>query len=134
MVPVVSLAAMGRIAIDSQGLAAYLSALGTHLVFPFTLETTSPTVTVHTRGFAPELGIVEDPATGSATGGLGAYLVQYGVIPVTPPTTRFVSEQGIEMGRPSTLFVEVDGALGQVETVRVGGTAVTMIEGELRLP
>ena len=52
-----------------------------------TLETTEPGVNVHTRMFAPGLGIGEDPATGSACGGLGAYLIENGVIPPTPPTT-----------------------------------------------
>lgn len=132
MVPIASLDAMRRVRINSATLADLLKQLGTHLAFLFSFETESPDAQVHTRSFAPGLGVSEDPATGSASGGLGAYLVHYNAIRLGQPT-RFVIEQGIEMGRPSRLFVDVEGAPGAVETVRVGGTAVTLIEGELRL-
>ena len=49
----------------------------------------------------------EDPATGSAAGGLGAYLVRYGVVDRQRNPVTFQIEQGIEMGRPSRLHVEV---------------------------
>ena len=97
-----------------------------------TTETVNEWAQVHTRLFAPEMGISEDPATGSASGGLGAYLVKYGLIPATPPTTIFTAEQGIEMGRPSRIDVEVEGQPGAVSMVRVGGEAIPLIEGTLR--
>lgn len=97
-----------------------------------TLETSGPGVHVHTRMFAPGLGIGEDPATGSASGGLGAYLVHHGIIPATPPTTRLVAEQGIEMERPSRISIEVDGTPDAITMVRVGGQVVPLIEGTLR--
>jgi trans-2,3-dihydro-3-hydroxyanthranilate isomerase len=133
MVPVASLDAMRRIVMDARALDQFAHSVGAQLVFPFSLETESPQAAVHTRGFAPAMGIAEDAATGSATGALGAYVVQHRALPLTPPTTKFVSEQGLEMGRPSTLFVEVDGAPDSITAVRVGGTAVTIIEGELTL-
>lgn len=100
-------------------------------VMVLTTETTGPDAAVHTRMFAPGLGVSEDPATGSASGGLGAYLVEHGIVPATPPTTTFVSEQGIEMQRPSRITIEVDGAPGAIEMVRVGGQTVPVIEGTL---
>jgi trans-2,3-dihydro-3-hydroxyanthranilate isomerase len=87
---------------------------------------------LHTRMFAPGQGIAEDPATGSATGGLAAYVIENGVFPATPPTTHLTSEQGIEMGRPSRLTLEIDGTLGAIPMVRVGGAVVPVIEGVLR--
>lgn len=134
MAPVTSLEAMGRIVMDGPALARFGQSVGAQLVFPFSLETESSQAAVHTRGFAPGMGIVEDAATGSATGALGAYLVEHSVLPLGTPTTAFISEQGLEMGRPSTLYVEVDGGPGAIDAVRVGGTAVTILEGELRLP
>lgn len=134
MVPVASLAAVRRVSVDGAALLRLLETVNAQLAFLFTFETESPAAQVHTRSFFINQGMGEDPATGSATGGLGAYLVQHAAIPLSQPTTRFATEQGLEMGRPSTLYVEVDGAPGQVEVVRVGGTAVTVIEGELRLP
>jgi trans-2,3-dihydro-3-hydroxyanthranilate isomerase len=100
-------------------------------VMVFTTETVHQTSTVHSRMFAPGIGLPEDPATGSASGGLGAYLIENRVIPATTPTTTIVSEQGLEMGRPSFITIEVDGAPGAVEMVRVGGEVVPLIEGTL---
>ena len=134
MAPVASLDAMRRIRVDTQALETVLHSLNTFLVMPFTFETVSPAAAVHTRGFPVGMGIAEDAATGSATGGLGAYLVQHAALPHDGAVTRFVTEQGLEMGRPSTLYVEVEGTPDAVETVRVGGTAITVIEAELRLP
>ena len=81
------------------------------------------------RFFAPRMGIPEDPATGSASGGLGAYLIENRIIAATPPTTYITSEQGIEAGRPSTIYIEVDGSPGDISMVRVGGEAVPLING-----
>lgn len=120
--------------------AAALSALFAELdpvercsdaVMVLTLETTSPAAAVHTRMFAPGLGINEDPATGSASGGLGAYLVEHRLLPATPPTTTIVAEQGLEAGRPSRITIEVDGEPGAIRMVRVGGQTVPLIEGVL---
>jgi trans-2,3-dihydro-3-hydroxyanthranilate isomerase len=96
------------------------------------LDTVDPGAQVHTRLFAPGLGIGEDPATGSASGGLGAYLVDHGLVRATPPTTRLMAEQGIEMGRPSRIGIEVDGAPGAITMVRVSGSVVPLIEGVLQ--
>jgi len=84
------------------------------------------------RMFAPLLGVPEDPATGSANGALGAYLVHHRAVPVTEPTTYLISEQGAEIGRPSALYVEVDSVDGEVTAVRVGGQVVPVAEGVVR--
>jgi trans-2,3-dihydro-3-hydroxyanthranilate isomerase len=74
---------------------------------------------VYSRMFAPEYGIVEDPATGSATGPLAVYMMRHGLLPADAATT-FVCEQGVKMGRRSLLHVEVRGARGS-EDIFVGG-------------
>jgi trans-2,3-dihydro-3-hydroxyanthranilate isomerase len=106
--------------------------LGTECVMVFTFETERPESTVHVRVFAPLLGVPEDPATGSANGALGAYLVHHRAIPVTEPTTYIVSEQGAEIHRPGTLYIEVDSAGEEVSAVRVGGQVVLVAEGVVR--
>lgn len=83
----------------------------------FTTQTVEPGSTVHGRMYAPWQGIAEDPATGSANGPLGAYLVRHGV----SDGTRIVSEQGYEMGRPSMLYVRVGGGRDRITSVHVGG-------------
>lgn len=100
-------------------------------VMVLTTETVDSACDVHTRLFAPGISIPEDPATGSATGGLGAYLVAHQLVPATPPTTYLQAEQGIEMGRPSRLSIEIDGTPDDVQMVRVGGSVVPLIEGVL---
>lgn len=81
------------------------------------------------RQFGTLPDVVEDSFTGSATGCMGAYLWHYGLIPA--PT--FVAEQGHWMGRPGQTTVEVVGPPDDIQTVRVGGTAVTVVRGELML-
>jgi len=118
-------------------------AVGTDCVHVFTLETEHPESTVHVRMFAPMLGVPEDPATGSSNGAMGAYLVHHALansglrraISLDERTTTIVSEQGAEMGRPSTLVVEVDrsGPAGDdIVAVRVGGQVVPVAEGVVR--
>jgi trans-2,3-dihydro-3-hydroxyanthranilate isomerase len=80
------------------------------------------------RFFAPAMGVLEDPATGSAAGALGALRVFRGAEP-GPLLVR----QGDELGRPSEIHVEIGGAPGAPSDVRVGGTAVLVMEGELRI-
>ncbi|CAN5777005.1 hypothetical protein BH20ACI3_BH20ACI3_15310 [soil metagenome] len=85
--------------------------------------------------FAPDDNIPEDPATGSAAGALGAYLVYYGASGVEPVDNvfKFVLEQGDWIKRPSRIRVEVRGGTAAVEQVRVGGSSVLVIRGELSL-
>lgn len=101
-------------------------------VFVFCRDPELPGSHIRARMFAPELGIVEDPATGGAAAAFAGYLAKH-----EPPgtgTLRWRVEQGFEMGRPSLLYVEADTNAGAVSAVRVGGTAVTMSEGTLRAP
>jgi len=135
MVPVRSLAEVRRLGADQLDVAALnraCRAVDTECVMVFAFETERPDADVHVRMFAPLLGVPEDPATGSANGGLGAYLVHHRAVPVTEPTVHIVSEQGAELSRPSTLYVEVDHRNGEPTAVRVGGQVAPVIEGVAR--
>ena len=79
------------------------------------------------RHFAPPPDVFEDPFTGSATGGMGAYLWHYGLI----DEPAFIAEQGHWLRRPGQASVEVVGPRDDIETVKVGGGAVTVIRGEI---
>ena len=96
----------------------------------FSMETTLPGRDVHMRFFAPHHGIPEDPATGSASGGLASYLVHHGVVAATPPVTTIRTEQGIEMNRPSKVTILVEGTVEQIDMVRVTGDVVPVMTGE----
>ena len=97
----------------------------------FCTETTLPGRDVHMRFFAPHHGIAEDPATGSASGGLGSYLVRYRLVTATPLVTTIHTEQGIEMNRPSKVTVLVEGTADQIDMVRVTGDVVPVMRGEV---
>src|SRR3989454_194510 len=83
-----------------------------------------------TRMFAPGHGINEDPATGSAAGPLACHLVRHGLI---QPGEEIEITQGVEIGRPSTLFARAGGTRERIASVEVGGCAVTVARGEVRL-
>lgn len=114
-------------------LAAVLRGLGTDCAMLYAPVKT-PEITVDCRMFAPRLGVPEDPATGSAAGALGAYLVRHGQVPVTDGEARVTVQQGAEIGRPSRISVRVrcDDA-GAIAEVRVGGAAVRVITGDVTL-
>lgn len=89
---------------------------------------------VRCRMFAPGLGVPEDPATGSAAGALGAYLVWHGIVRPRGGLAVIKIAQGLEIGRPSLIDVEIGvGIGGEITEVRVGGEAITVIEGEIKL-
>jgi trans-2,3-dihydro-3-hydroxyanthranilate isomerase len=123
MVPFRNRAALGRIEMNiaelrrlqaKNGTMAYCFALnGSHKAF--------------TRGMVP-WELYEDPATGSAAGSLGAYLVQHGKL---APAQTFYIQQGVEMGRPSQIEVEVSQT-GKKLVPRVSGAAVKVFEGTIR--
>ena len=83
----------------------------------------------YSRMFAPGLGVVEDPATGSAAGPLGCYLVQHRLVPGDTPI-RIVNTQGVKMGRASRIHMAITGAPDAITDVRVGGEAVLVAHGE----
>ncbi|XTZ20194.1 MAG: PhzF family phenazine biosynthesis protein [cyanobacterium endosymbiont of Rhopalodia fuxianensis] len=84
------------------------------------------------RMFAPSMGILEDPATGSAAAALGGYLAIREEIPNT--TLKWRVEQGFEMGRPSILEIIVKKKQGQVREIKVGGSSVLVSEGSMEIP
>jgi trans-2,3-dihydro-3-hydroxyanthranilate isomerase len=83
------------------------------------------------RMFAPHLGVPEDPATGSAAAAFAGYLASRS--PVKDGMLHYEIHQGVEMGRPSLLEVEVDVAAGDVTAVRVGGASVLVTSGVLHV-
>ena len=130
IVPVRTLTAVRSIQPNASAIMDICSRFGANGIMVFTTMTVQPSSTVHARMFAPSIGILEDPATGSASGALGAYLVQKGVVDVAP-TTDIVVEQGYEIERPSQIFVRVESDDDIIKTVKVGGQCVMVVEGTL---
>jgi len=85
----------------------------------------------YSRMFAPDYGIIEDPATGSSTGPLAQYMMQHNLISASSGT-RFISEQGTKMGRKSILHVHIKGMNGK-EGIFVGGHVTPISECVMKL-
>ncbi|MGI8549645.1 MAG: PhzF family phenazine biosynthesis protein, partial [Dehalococcoidia bacterium] len=80
-------------------------------------------------------GVPEDPATGSASGPLGVYLVRQGLVRVpTEGDVRIVSEQGTKMGRQSFIHIRLQIQDRVVRELWIGGSTVPVLDGVLRLP
>ena len=129
MIPVTSHDALRRIRIDVDAYAELQAGGDFFSPHVFALGGATEAGATFARHVGALPGGAEDPFTGSATGGMAAYLWHYGLI----DTPEFVAEQGHWMGRPGKAFVEVVGARDAIETVKVGGEAVTVVRGELDL-
>jgi trans-2,3-dihydro-3-hydroxyanthranilate isomerase len=103
---------------------------GAQGVFLFSRERGADNADVYSRMFAPNLGIAEDAATGSASGPLGCYLIRHKVVP-PEKAGSIVSLQGVKMGRPSSVHIAIDIDRGEISSVRVGGESVLAGEGTL---
>jgi trans-2,3-dihydro-3-hydroxyanthranilate isomerase len=129
MVPLASAAAVSSALADTRMLNHIEKELGVLGLFFFAFSEDR----IRARMFAPGAGVPEDPATGSAAGPIGVYLALHGAVPggVADGRGRFAIDQGVEMGRPSELDVTVllDGGLPS--GVRVEGSAVLMMRGEI---
>lgn len=88
---------------------------------------------VYSRMFAPHSGIHEDPATGSASGPLGAYLVRHGIARGSGELT-IISEQGTKMNRQSFVHIRLRATPEGARDLRVGGGVMPVLEGQLSLP
>jgi trans-2,3-dihydro-3-hydroxyanthranilate isomerase len=122
MVPVSGRAALRRIQLNQQALANLVSSDGV-MAYCFALGGRGR---AYTRGMLP-WGSIEDPATGSAAGSLGAYLVEHGQLRSSDALSIL---QGVEMGRPSEIHVEVSVERGKL-TPKVSGSAVRILEGTI---
>jgi trans-2,3-dihydro-3-hydroxyanthranilate isomerase len=139
IVPLRDPAVVDRAVADGGALKRFAAAAGAELPFYlFSPETRDvpgadgPDAAVYCRMFAPGLGVLEDPATGSAAGPLGCYLVQHGLAR-GDGRQRVRITQGVKMARPSRLHVAVTGVPDAIADVKVGGEAVLVGQGQLFL-
>jgi trans-2,3-dihydro-3-hydroxyanthranilate isomerase len=114
-------------------MAQFLTNKGITGLCAFTTETVDRGSAVHSRFFAPTVGINEDPVTGSANGPLGVYLFERGEIESKGGTLTIIGEQGDPIGRKGRVTIRLGVAGTQVTSVQIGGRAVTVLDGELLL-
>jgi trans-2,3-dihydro-3-hydroxyanthranilate isomerase len=126
IVPLRGLDVMRRLQVDLKSSADYLAQAGGMFYF-VTRETSDPAARLHARMMFYN---GEDPATGSAAGCAAAWMVAHGV---AEPEEQALIEQGIEMQRPSRIFVRAGLRDNRIVNVRVGGNAVEVLRGEVFL-
>ncbi len=125
--PLKSLAVLQKLRVDLNRAQSYLEQTGGKFLYFVTRETVDPAAALHARMFFYN---GEDPATGSAAGCTAAWMVSNGV---AKPDERVLIEQGVEMQRPSRIFVRASRSDNRIVNVRVGGNAVEVIRGEVFL-
>lgn len=125
--PLKSLAVLQKLRIDGNAATEYLEKSGGKFFYFVTRETVDPSAGLHARMLSYN---GEDPATGSAAGCAAAWMVAHGV---AEPEQQVLIEQGIEMERPSRIFVCASRRDNRVVNVRVGGNAVEVIRAEVFL-
>jgi len=128
LVPINSLGAMKEILLDLALLKLLLKEAKADMIYPFTRQTFDQENSIHARGFAPFIGIPEDPGTGSVASALGYYLNEK-----NSKEKRIIIEQGYEMERPSNIIVEIDDVAGRTNEIRVGGRVRLVFQGTLYL-
>ena len=125
MLPIRNLEAMNRLQLKQRESSEYLRESDGRFFFCVSRETVDSSARLHARMLFYN---GEDPATGSASGCCAAWMVQYGI---ARPDERVMIEQGVEMKRPSRIFVRASRNNDRVVNVRVGGNVVEVLRGEL---
>ena len=122
----------GELAHQAHGIAAALGRYRAESDFfsphLFCLGGATPAGHTFARHFGTPPDVSEDPVTGSATGGMAAYLWHHGYI----DSPDFIAEQGHDMGRAGAVQVRVQGLREAIDSVQIGGTGVVVLEGGLR--
>ncbi len=106
IVPLISLSSIQSIKLDVNQLLNVLKEYPSQELLVFCSDTIHSDSNVHVRMFAPSVGVIEDPATGSAAGPLGAYLDKYNIINKQSHGKKISIEQGYEINRPSKLIAK----------------------------
>jgi trans-2,3-dihydro-3-hydroxyanthranilate isomerase len=132
-VPVANLEVAARVRFDQGLWGEFAPRDGDILGDPYVYcrETVNHDCAFHARMFAPDAGISEDPATGSAVAAFAGAIVTFDA-PVDGAHRHWI-EQGVEMGRPSRIRLELELNGGAIEAARIGGAAVRVAEGRLFL-
>lgn len=130
-VPVANLEAMSKLRVAPAHFARAFSERGVDGVYVYTRQCLRAASSFHARMFAPDLGVPEDPATGSAAIGFARAVHTFDGL--NDGTHKRVIEQGVEMGRPSSIGLVIAVKGGELDGVRIGGHVVRVAEGTLRV-
>jgi len=133
VVPLAGLQAMRALRPDFSGMVEFCHAYGIETIAVFCSETEYPDHRIHVRDFCPAVGVSESAAAGTTNAALSSYLVRHELVPTERGIVMLNAEQGIELGRPSSIQSVVTMADRQITRLQVGGVATRVMDGEIYL-
>ena len=134
VVPLTGLDAMRAIRPDFNGMLRFCHAHGIETIALFCLETEDPEKHLHVRDFCPAVGVSESAAAGTTNAALSSYLLRHALISTDTGVIAVEAEQGLELGRPSSIHSKITLGNGdQIERLQVGGVATAVFKGEIYL-
>jgi trans-2,3-dihydro-3-hydroxyanthranilate isomerase len=132
VVPLTGLDAMRALRPDFNNMVRFCQAHGIETIAGFCLDTEDPNKQLHVRDFCPAVGVSESAAAGTTNAALTSYLLRHGLL-ASGPEIIVPAEQGIELGRPSSIQSRVMLDDGKISRLQVGGIATRVLLGEIFL-
>ena len=133
MVPLAGLAAMRTIKPDFNGMIDFCRSNGIETIAVFCREVENPDNSIHLRDFCPAVGVSESAAAGTTNAALSSYLLRHGLLPTSGDSIIVNAEQGLELGRPSSIQSVVSLGANGIARLQVGGVATKVFDGQVYL-
>lgn len=133
VVPLAGLDAMQSIQPDFNGMIEFCHAYGIETIAVFCTEVEDSNNSIHVRDFCPAVGVSESAAAGTTNAALSSYLVRHELVPTESGVITINAEQGLELGRPSSIQSRVTLADQEIARLQVGGVATRVLDGHVYL-
>ena len=133
VVPLAGLEAMHAIRPDFPGMVEYCHAHGLETIAVFCTAVQDPKNSIHVRDFCPAVGVSESAAAGTTNAALTSYLVRHKLVPTNQQVITVNAEQGLELGRPSSIQSVATLYDGDIQRLQVGGVATRIMDGQIYL-
>jgi PhzF family phenazine biosynthesis protein len=133
VVPLTGLEAMHAIKPDFSGMIEFCHAYGIETIAVFCTEVENSYNTIHVRDFCPAVGVSESAAAGTTNAALTSYLVRHALVPTNKDVITVNAEQGLELGRPSSIQSIVTLSDNSILRLQVGGIATRVMDGQVYL-
>ena len=133
VVPLTGLEAMRAIEPDFSGMIEFCHAYGVETIAVFCREVENSANRIHVRDFCPAVGVSESAAAGTTNAALTSYLLRHELVPTDTDIITVNAEQGLELGRPSSIQSRVTLIDHEIERLQVGGVATRVLDGQVYL-
>lgn len=131
VVPIKSLDIIRNIKPNQKSIEEISKKSGLVGITPFCLDTLDSAYSYHIRAFAPIAGVSEDPVCGTGNGSVASYIAYHKLIDFKD-SINLIGEEGMEVGRPGCVYIQIERDKDMISKVKAGGTAVTVLEGQIK--